>query len=95
METLWNVDPDQVVSEEASWSGSSLFTIEFISVFHFIPFWENIYTLFLHSKVKANIFFRTSKIFFGQVHYYYMIIYLYMDKYRILLFPHLFLALLF
>ena len=32
METVW-ILPDQVISEEANWSGSSLFSLEFISVF--------------------------------------------------------------
>ena len=29
---------------------------------------------FKHSKVKANLFFRTSKIFYGQIHYGYLLV---------------------
>ena len=51
------VDPDQLASLEASWSGSTLFSIEFI------------YDTELLRTELNFLFFETSKIFFGQVHY--------------------------
>ena len=63
-----SVDPDQLASLEASWSGSTLFSKEYIS--GFIMFSKKVNTWYSTVRAKlSNLFFGTSKIFFGQVHY--------------------------
>ena len=84
-----SVDPDQLASSEASWSGSTLFSFEFIS--GFILFFKEFMYGDQQSKGKLGSLCITCSL--GQVKFsldkYIMAIYLSLGKYKILLFPHL------
>ena len=62
------MDPDQLGLSEASRSGSTLFTRELISTwFHTVI--ESVNCLSTERYKLLNLYYMTSKIFFGQVHY--------------------------
>ena len=78
-----SVDPDQLASSEVSWSGPTLFSIEFIS--GFILFFKE----FMHgiSKVRAKPICSMGLVkFFLDKNI--MAFYLSLGKYKILLFQH-------
>ena len=82
-----NVDPDQLASSEASWSGSTLFSIDIIS--GFILLLKRLYMVY--SKVRAKLSSLCIICSLEQVKFsldkFIMTICLSLGKYEILLFP--------
>ena len=61
-----SVDPDQLASEEASWSGSTLFSFQFISGF-ILFFKEFMYGYQQSIRDKLGLFFGTSFVWFDSL----------------------------